>query len=325
MSYNFTLDNMSEFMCSSKVKKEFNLIFPDKIGSMSCEKEIINEDIFLFKTHAKTKQNIEIQANSKVDSLIISILLDGKIKYKDLPYEKVETYIKNDTYIKYIDEYDSTTILDKDCNSKGIAISIKNNFLEKYLYSHFSVIEELKNQKSNKLSSTLIHKIDNQKNIKLAQELYNSPFHGNLHDIYLQSKCLEIIYNELNELISPTKYNSDEKIKLSEQDIEALYKARDIILLTHEFPDLTTLSRKIALNEFKLKFGFKQLFNTTPGNMILEHKMIHAKQLLETSEFSISEISNFVGYKHQQSFTNAFIQFFGIRPKDVMKSRKYYY
>ena len=59
--------------------------------------------------------------------------------------------------------------------------------------------------------------------------------------------------------------------------------------------------------------------------MILEHKMIHAKQLLETSEFSILEIANFVGYKYQQSFSNAFFQFFGLRPKDVMKSRNYYY
>ena len=47
----------------------------------------------------------------------------------------------------------------------------------------------------------------------------------------------------------------DEKIKLSSQDIESLYKARDIILLTHEFPDLPTLARKVAINEFKLKFG----------------------------------------------------------------------
>jgi AraC-like DNA-binding protein len=38
----------------------------------------------------------------------------------------------------------------------------------------------------------------------------------------------------------------------------------------------------------------------------------------------ILEVSN-VGYKYQQSFTNAFIQFFGIRPKDVMNTRNYYY
>lgn len=58
MSYNFSLENMSEFMNSSKIKKGFNLIFPDEIGSMSCEKEIINEDIFLFKTQAKANPQI---------------------------------------------------------------------------------------------------------------------------------------------------------------------------------------------------------------------------------------------------------------------------
>lgn len=325
MSYNFTLNNMSEFMCSSKIKKEINLVFPNEMGYMSCEKEIINEDIFLFKTQAKANQNIQIQANSKVDSLIISILLDGKVRYKDSPFQKVETIVKNDIYIKYIDEYDSSTILDKNCNSKGIAISIKNHFLKEQLSNQFILIEELKNKKKDKGLSTLIHKADNLKNIKLAQEVFNSPFQGGLNKIYSQSKCLEIIYNELNSIFCDCKIKKDEKIKLSSQDIESLYKARDIILLIHEFPDLPTLARKVAINEFKLKFGFKQLFNTTPGNMILEYKMGHAKQLLETSEFSILEISNFVGYKHQQSFSNAFIQFFGVRPKDVMKSRNYYY
>lgn len=251
--------------------------------------------------------------------------MDGKVRYKDSAFQKVETIVKNDIYIKYIDEYDSSTILDKNCNSKGIAISIKNHFLKEQLSNQFILIEELKNKKKDKGLSTLIHKADNLKNIKLAQEVFNSPFQGGLNKIYSQSKCLEIIYNELNSIFCDCKIKKDEKIKLSSQDIESLYKARDIILLTHEFPDLPTLARKVAINEFKLKFGFKQLFNTTPGNMILEYKMGHAKQLLETSEFSILEISNFVGYKHQQSFSNAFIQFFGVRPKDVMKSRNYYY
>lgn len=324
MSYNFTLENMSEFMCSSKIKKEINVYFPDKIGSMCCKKEIINKDIFLFKTEAKTNQNIEIKANSKVDSLIISILLDGKVQYRDSSYEKIETLRKNDTYIKYIDEYDSTTILDKNIYSKGIAISIKNSFMKEQLSNQFEEINKRKKEKSQNNFFTLIHK-ENLKNIKLAQELFNSPFHGGLHNIYLQSKVLEIIYNELSEINQYTKFNNDDKIKLSSQDIESLYKAKDIILLSQEFPDLASLARKVALNEFKLKYGFKKLFNTSPGNMILEHKMIHSKQLLETSEFSIAEIANFVGYKYQQSFTNAFIQFFGIRPKDVMKNRKYYY
>lgn len=323
MSYNFTLEDISGFMSSSS-NKEFNLTFPDNFGYMNCKKEIVSDDIYLFKTHAQANKDFSIQTNSKVDSLFINIILDGKVQYQSNPNDIKETFKKNETYVKYINKYDSTTILDKDSFSKGLAISIKNNFLERHLYSYFNRLEEFRSK--NKNISTINHKKDTQINIKLANELFNSPFCGDLHDIYLQSKVLEIIYNELNDISSSeSSLPNYEKIKLSNEDIEALYKARDIILLTHDFPDLSTLARKVAINEFKLKFGFKKLFNTTVGQMILEHKMIHAKQLLETSEFSILEIANFVGYKYQQSFSNAFFQFFGLRPKDVMKSRNYYY
>ncbi|MCT7908418.1 AraC family transcriptional regulator [Arcobacter lacus] len=319
MSYNFTLEDMSEFMSSSS-NKEINLKFPDNFGYMNCKKEIVSDDIYLFKTHAQANEDFSIQTNSKVDSLFINIILGGKVQYKSNLYGKSGTFKKNDTYIQYIEESNSMTALDKNSFSKGLAISIKSNFLEKQLSSYSDLFDQIKN-------STFIHKVDNIKNIKLANELFNSPFTNELHNIYLQSKVLEIIYNQIKEFEKCfcKKECNCEKIKLSNEDIQALYKARDIVLLTHDFPDLSTLARKVAINEFKLKFGFKKLFNTTVGQMILEHKMIHAKQLLETSEFSIAEIANFVGYKYQQSFSNAFFQFFGLRPKDVMKSRNYYY
>ncbi|WP_201522986.1 helix-turn-helix domain-containing protein [Aliarcobacter butzleri] len=320
MSHNFTIDDISEFMSSSS-NKEFNLTFPDNFGYMNCKKEIVSDDIYLFKTHAQANKDFSIQTNSKVDSLFINIILDGKVQYLSNTDDKIETFKKNDTYIKYIDEADSMTALDKNSFSKGIAISIKNDFLEKQLSTYSYLLDKIKT------SSSFIHRVDNSLNIKLANELFNSPFTNELHNIYLQSKVLEIIYNQFKEFEKCLckKECNCEKIKLSNEDIQALYKARDIILLTHDFPDLSTLARKVAINEFKLKFGFKKLFNTTVGQMILEHKMIHAKQLLETSEFSILEIANFVGYKYQQSFSNAFFQFFGLRPKDVMKSRNYYY
>lgn len=320
MSHNFTIDDISEFMSSSS-NKEFNLTFPDNFGYMNCKKEIVSDDIYLFKTHAQANKDFSIQTNSKVDSLFINIILDGKVQYQSNTDHKIETFKKNDTYIKYIDEADSMTALDKNSFSKGLAISIKNDFLEKQLSTYSYLLDKIKT------SSSFIHRVDNSLNIKLANELFNSPFTNELHNIYLQSKVLEIIYNQIKEFEKCfcKKECNCEKIKLSNEDIQALYKARDIILLTHDFPDLSTLARKVAINEFKLKFGFKKLFNTTVGQMILEHKMIHAKQLLETSEFSILEIANFVGYKYQQSFSNAFFQFFGLRPKDVMKSRNYYY
>ncbi|QKF58524.1 helix-turn-helix domain-containing protein [Aliarcobacter lanthieri] len=327
MSQNFNLKDISEFINYSSTNEDFKINLPDNFGSMSCNKEIINEDICIFKTKAQANKNFSIEHETKkVDSLLINIILEGKIKYQTDYFDKVGIFKTNDTYIQYLDESCSKTSLDKDDFSKGLGIFIKNSFLEKHLSSYKFLIEEFKNPKNNSYSN-FIHKTETNINIKLANELFNSPFTNELHNIYLQSKVLEIIYNEFNEIKNCICKNecSCEKIKLSNDDIEALYKARDIILLTHDFPDLPSLARRVAINEFKLKFGFRKLFNTTVGQMILERKMIYAKQLLETSEYSVSEVAFYVGYKYQQSFSNAFFQFFGIRPKDIMKKRNYYY
>lgn len=322
MSYKFILEDMSEFINSSSKNKELNLILPDKFGQINCIREYITDEIDIFKTKAQANKDFSIQASSKVDNLFINIILDGKIEYKANPSEKSYMFQKYDTYIRYIDEYSSTTSLDKNFYSKGLTISIKNTFLEEQLSSHSYLVENIKDR----ISLQFIHKTT-QRNIKLANELFTSPFNNGLHNIYLQSKVLELIYNQFNYLNNCLCKDicACTNIKLSKEDKEALHRAKDIILFTQDFPDLPTLAKKVAINEFKLKFGFKKLFNTTPGNMILEHKMIHAKQLLESTEYSVSEVAFYVGYKYQQSFSNAFFQFFGVRPKDIMKTRKYYY
>ena len=317
MSYNFTLADMSEFMYSPSNENDYSIHFPNKMGSLLYEKKVISDDIFLFKSEVLTHNTFVIQSNQKINGLFMGILLDGTICYKENSLHKNETLKKNNIKITYINEFDMTTIFEN--HSCGIGLFIKNDFLEK----HFSKIFDFYSGKLHNFSSITL-KNENSNNIHLVKELFHSPFQGELHHIYLQSKVLEIIYNEFNTLTS--SLNTDNKrVKLTQMDIEALHKAKEIILLSLNFPDLPTLAKKVALNEFKLKYGFKQLFNTSPGNMILEQKMLKAKKMLETSEYSIAEISNFVGYKHQQSFTNAFIHFFGIRPKDVMKTRSYYY
>ena len=313
MSYNFSIPGVSEYF-SKKVNK-ISLDIPNELGSSITNTYSISDEIVFCKNKTSIKDNIILQSNQRVNGLFIGMLLDGNTEYKDNFLNKKYTVKKNNIKISYINEFDITTTLN---TSSGIGIYIKDDFLKK----NFSTLLNSYSKDFKNLPTTTI-KNQSSKNIYLANDLYNAPFDGELQNIYLQSKVLELIYNECSEILTLDKKNKN--IILNQDDIEALHKARDLILVENDFSDLLTLSKKVVLNEFKLKYGFKQLFNTSPGQMILEQKMNYAKQLLETSEFSISEISSFVGYKHQQNFTRAFIQFFGIRPKDLMKDRIYYY
>ncbi|QKF60277.1 helix-turn-helix transcriptional regulator [Aliarcobacter lanthieri] len=314
----FSFENMNEFISSSSSEKNlFSL--PNNLGYMFSEKNIISENIYLFKSISKLNKKYSIETNSKFDSLFINVILQGSIKSQNKNSKKIETVRVNSSYIKYVDECNVISTFNEN-SSKSIEIMIKKDFLEK----NFSKLLEIHSKDFASLPSITL-KNQTSKNIHLANDLYNSPFEGELQNIYLQSKVLELIYNEFSEMLNKEENEKYKTVKLTQDDIEALHKVQNFILLENDFSDLMTFSRKVALNEFKLKYGFKQLFNTTIGQLILEQKMTYAKYLLETSEFSISEISHFVGYKHQQNFSSAFSQFFGILPRDIMIKRSYYY
>jgi len=90
-------------------------------------------------------------------------------------------------------------------------------------------------------------------------------------------------------------------------------------------PSIKKLARMVALNNSKLKKGFHKYFNDTPYNILLEYRLQEAKRLLQNSYLNVNEISEKVGYKYTANFSNAFYKRFGIRPKDIMKKREYYY
>ncbi|MDK2041698.1 helix-turn-helix domain-containing protein [Aliarcobacter butzleri] len=316
MSININMVNADKFIQSSTMK-QFIMNFKNNSSLTMTHKYTISNDILFLKTKSLINKEIVLQSKQKVSSLSIRVLLNGNIAYKDNFLNCNNILKQNNINIQYINEFNITSTLKN--NFHNIGLHISNNFLEE----NFPRLLEIHSKDFASLPSVTL-KNQLSKNIHLANELYNSPFEGELQNIYLQSKVLELIYNEFSEMLN-FKEQENKKVKLNQDDIEALHKVRNLILLENDFSDLMSLSKKVRLNEFKLKYGFKQLFNTTIGQMILEQKMLYAKQLLETSEFSISEISSFVGYKHQQNFSTAFIQFFGIRPKDLMKSRNYYY
>ncbi len=95
-------------------------------------------------------------------------------------------------------------------------------------------------------------------------------------------------------------------VKLSTQDKEAIYQA---------LPSIKELCKIVAINELKLKTGFRQFFNETPYGTSVEYRLQEAKKLLIASELNINEISKKVGYKYAQNFTKAFGDRFGMPPK----------
>lgn len=328
MSYHFNFNNFYEDHFKEN-KNLDHITLPNNLGSIDTYKEEISKDIFLFKKDMKVNKDFEMITDSVNDSNSMSINLgfEGDVYRYNKLINSEETNNPNTIVIEYKKQIKNLFKFKKNTQAKGIGIFIKDSFLEENFFCHLKdkrriqIEENAKNHVRTLFKSSLA----NSKTLSLAKEIYNSPFSGILNNLYLQSRVYEIIYDEFLSIINEKDKICKQKIILTQNDIEALHKARALILKNKQNFSIPELARKVAINEKKLKYGFKQIFNTTPGTIMLEARMYEAKKLLETSEYNVTEISELTGYKYVQNFTSAFIKFFGISPKVLMKSRKYYY
>lgn len=313
MSYLFGQDEMMRIKNSNF--KEDRFIFPNNKGYYSVKKDTISDDIVVFKNSVYAKDDIKVsQIEECVEdfsgSLYINIIINGSL-LANINNHKSFLYEKSKTIIYSVEDISGDFQMQKDMKFSSLGITLTRDFFKK------NALDFDKFKKANILKNT----ISNPRTNLLAKEAFSSPYLGSLDDIYLQSKILEIIYLELLSLNETPKTR---EVKFSKIDMDALKKAKNILESSLECPSIQELSRKVALNDFKLKHGFKRFFNQTPHQISLDYRMQIAKKLLEKGNLNATEISQKIGYKNPQSFSISFYKHFGIRPKDVRKVRKFY-
>jgi len=310
---------------SFQFDKKATISFPKESVEVDITNKKVIDNVYFTKANLLFSEDITALSKSKVDGIMLDFNLSGHISYCSKIYNhKFETF-ENRTDIELIkEEYTEAKVKKGEINK--ISLIVKKDFLHTILP---------KNKKSdfvlNALEKNSCHMLLKSGNTKfftnkILNQLYNFDIYlGNLGDIYLQSKVLEILYFEFFELFKDEKVAKNSIVKFDEKDMQSLYKAKELILCLKEDFTISSLAKKVALNEFKLKYGFKKYFNISPGNLAIQQKMIKAKELLKTGEYNINEVSVILGYKYQQSFTSAFIKYYGLAPKELIKTKKYYY
>ena len=100
-------------------------------------------------------------------------------------------------------------------------------------------------------------------------------------------------------------------------DVPAIELAKAIIdkdPITHLH--IPVLADKAGINEFKLKLGFRELFQTSPYQYRLQLCLKKAKELLEFTDDTIDQIGSQVGFETYNGFSTAFKKAFGIAPTE---------
>lgn len=143
-------------------------------------------------------------------------------------------------------------------------------------------------------------------------------FQGTLKNLFLESKILELTY-----LCTQEEILASNLAYLNDQDKQALQKAKQIIFKERSNPpSIKELSRRCAINEFKLKKGFKELFGNTIYGMVQTYRLEEAKEFLVHNDISVHEAARLVGYTSLNHFRKIFKERYGILP---VHARSRYY
>jgi len=107
------------------------------------------------------------------------------------------------------------------------------------------------------------------------------------------------------------------KVKLSYEDIRKIREGRDMILnnLQMDLPNLKDLAHQLGTNEFKLKYGFRELYGTTVFKYLVQERLRKAKTLVQYTQLNFKSIAKMVGFKSVPHFTRAFSEQYEHSPK----------
>lgn len=291
--------------------------------SFSDNIHIIKDGFDMKILNQSLKREYVFEDSSKVDGLILFFNVNARGSYESLVSDYSTTINYNETIIDIVNtDYGKGTLKAMD-NAKRVVMIIGKDILKNFLPCNRQI--EILNffETKENIKRLSVHKTNTKSKI-IINDIINENYNKTLENLYLEHVGLQLVYEEMHCLFNSEVYTRE--VKFSRQDIEAIYYAKELLKQNIHNPlSICELAKKTTINEFKLKIGFRKFLNNSPYSLSLAYRLEKAKELLEKSELNINEIASQVGYKYAQSFSNAFYKMYKIRPKDIMKSRKYYY
>lgn len=140
---------------------------------------------------------------------------------------------------------------------------------------------------------------------------------GHMLRLFLEAKLLELFTMQVEQCEDVYGYSSL-KTSLKKGDIDRLHAAKDILEQTmYEPPTLVALARKVGINDFKLKKGFRELFGTTVFGYLNDLRMGYAHTMLLDERKTVTEVADTLGYSEPHHFSKAFKKKYGYLPREL--------
>ncbi|EDP94775.1 AraC family transcriptional regulator [Kordia algicida OT-1] len=157
---------------------------------------------------------------------------------------------------------------------------------------------------------------------KFIEEFTECELDGFMKSIFLEGKAYEILINYIQQYLDDT-YTPEKRKILRQATVERIEEAVEIIKNEiASVENVTVLAKRVGVNPNTLQNGFKYLYKSSVNEFIKNHRIEKAKELLETSDLNISEITYKIGINSRSYFSKIFKQRYGISPNAYLKKSR---
>jgi len=156
--------------------------------------------------------------------------------------------------------------------------------------------------------------------LALANAMINSRRTGPLRRIFAEAKSMELFCLILDRFQAETSMPAL-RLRISERDRRQLAGVRDSLAACYvQPPTIHALARQFGLNRNKLCGGFQHLYGVSIYDFCRNLRLERARQLLFSSDLSITQIAAAAGFASASAFSASFVRQFGRSPSRLRQS-----
>ena len=192
---------------------------------------------------------------------------------------------------------------------KGLTIQLTESWLKEKI--------EATNKKNYDLlkQNNYIQDVITAKNQRLLSDIFNHE-ESSLPGLFINSRVLRLLEGFLENIL---KRNMIEPmLSISSKDFESILKVEGLLLENYGevFPKIEKLARIALMSESKLKKIYKQAFGMGLYEYYQKNRMHKAKELLNSGEYTVSQVGAMLGYHNLSNFSASFKKEFNQLPRD---------
>lgn len=295
-------------------------------GSFYCSIEDFDQFAIVKRNFSTGSDPISIPFSCDELSIQMIFSLDGHSFFND----RFNPYILSPVShcLNLYKYYECRNLLDANAQQHDITFRLRKSFYSDLLTNHLESSEDrlpsmiLQQKEFNTINE---HIPADAAILGILRNIVGCPFKGDMKMTFIREHLRALLTLQLfhfNPVVAGKQVLLDRKI--SKRDVDVLQEVKRHIDLNFLNPaSLETLSRHFGINQFKLKHGFKTLFNTSPIRYLQYKRLEYSLFLLRETDKSIAMIADEVGYSHGANYTAAFTRTFGNPPQYYRSGRHY--